>query len=275
MKLMAGLTAAALLALAATGAIAQDFPNRPVTWVVGFPPGGISDQGARMVAKTLSEKLGQTVIVENKPGAGGIVARRVCGRRQTRRLHDALRVERRDGGQRLAYKKLSYDPLKSFTLVHGFGSSPLVLVVPAEFALQDAEGTRRAREEESRQAHLRLGRQRHGVAPRLRTHVQAHRHHHDPHPLQGLDTGIDRSARRPHRSDVRLLDRGEAADRGRQAARAGADRRNAHGQPSRTCRPSSTSATRTCSSLPGQPSSARPACRSRSSTSSQPPSTPR
>ena len=130
MKLMAGLTAAALLALAATGAIAQDFPNRPVTWVVGFPPGGISDQGARMVAKTLTEKLGQTVIIENKPGAGGIVAAEyVAGARP-----DGYTMLYASNGVMAAnvslHKKLSYDPLKSFTLVHGFGSSPLVLVVP-------------------------------------------------------------------------------------------------------------------------------------------------
>src|SRR5689334_14635443 len=74
MRISAALAmAAALMGLAFGSAGAQDFPTRPITWVVGFPPGGISDQGARMVAKTLGEKIGQTVIVENKPGAGGIV----------------------------------------------------------------------------------------------------------------------------------------------------------------------------------------------------------
>jgi tripartite-type tricarboxylate transporter receptor subunit TctC len=122
--------AAALAALAFTGASAQDFPNRPVSWVVGFAPGGISDQGARMVAKTLSEKLGQTVIVENKPGAGGIVAAEyIAGAKP-----DGYTLLYASNGVMAAnvslYKKLSYDPLKSFTLIHGFGSSPLVLVVP-------------------------------------------------------------------------------------------------------------------------------------------------
>jgi tripartite-type tricarboxylate transporter receptor subunit TctC len=113
------------------GASAQDFPSRPISWVVGFPPGGISDQGARMVAKTLSEKLGQTVIVENKPGAGGIVgAEYVAGAKP-----DGYTVLYASNGVMAAnvslYKKLSYDPLKSFTLIHGFGSSALVMVVPA------------------------------------------------------------------------------------------------------------------------------------------------
>src|SRR5688572_10882609 len=122
--------AAALIGIAVPGAGAQDFPNRTVTWVVGFSPGGISDQGARMVAKTFGEKLGQTVIVENKPGAGGIVAAEyVAGSKP-----DGYALYYGANGVMATnvslYKKLSYDPLKSFTLIHGFGSSPLVLVVP-------------------------------------------------------------------------------------------------------------------------------------------------
>jgi tripartite-type tricarboxylate transporter receptor subunit TctC len=132
MKLTATLcAAAALLGLALADAGAQDFPNRPVSWVVGFSPGGISDQGARMVAKTLGEQLGQAVIVENKPGAGGIVAAEyVAGSKP-----DGYTLYYGANGAMAAnvtlHKKLSYDPLKSFTLVHGMGSSPLVLVVPA------------------------------------------------------------------------------------------------------------------------------------------------
>ena len=132
MKLTAKLGAAlAVLCVALTGANAQEFPTRPVTWVVGFSPGGISDQGARMVAKTLGEKLGQTVIVENKPGAGGIVAAEyVAGSKP-----DGYTLYYGANGVMAAnvslHKKLSYDPLKSFTLIHGMGSSPLVLVVPA------------------------------------------------------------------------------------------------------------------------------------------------
>ena len=131
MKLTARLAAAALLALAATGASAQDFPNRVVSWVVGFAPGGISDQGARRMAQTFGEKLGQTVIIENKPGAGGIVAAEyVAGSKA-----DGYTLYYGANGAMAAnvtlQKKLSYDPLKSFTLIHGFGTSPLVLVVPA------------------------------------------------------------------------------------------------------------------------------------------------
>ena len=68
--------AAAALAVAtfAAGAIAQSFPSRTVTLTVGFAPGGGTDTAARVVAHKLSENIGQSVVVENKTGAGGNIA---------------------------------------------------------------------------------------------------------------------------------------------------------------------------------------------------------
>ncbi|HET7364404.1 MAG TPA: tripartite tricarboxylate transporter substrate binding protein [Burkholderiales bacterium] len=66
--------AAAALAVVATAAAAQNFPAKPITTVVGFEPGGGTDTVARIVAKTLSEQLGQQVVVENRAGAGGNIA---------------------------------------------------------------------------------------------------------------------------------------------------------------------------------------------------------
>lgn len=110
---------------------AQDYPNRPITWVVGFPPGGISDLGTRFVAKVLGEKLGTQIIVDNKPGAGGLVA----GEFVARAKPDGYTVFYGSNGplgtHKFIYKKIPFDPLTSFTLIHGFGSSPLILVVPA------------------------------------------------------------------------------------------------------------------------------------------------
>ncbi|HYS57469.1 MAG TPA: tripartite tricarboxylate transporter substrate binding protein [Burkholderiales bacterium] len=69
-------TFAALVALAcAGGALAQGaFPSRPVTMVVGFAPGGGTDITARIIVKKLSENVGQSIVVENRPGAGGSIA---------------------------------------------------------------------------------------------------------------------------------------------------------------------------------------------------------
>jgi len=65
--------AAAVLPLLSRRAAAQAYPNRPIKWIVCFPPGGGNDVVARVIAPYLSEKLGQSVYVENKAGAGGNV----------------------------------------------------------------------------------------------------------------------------------------------------------------------------------------------------------
>src|SRR5215213_6332694 len=61
------------LLLAASGVIAQGFPDKPVRLIVPFPPGGSNDVVARVVSALLGEKLGQSVIVENRGGAGGTI----------------------------------------------------------------------------------------------------------------------------------------------------------------------------------------------------------
>ena len=59
------------LACGGAAASAQDYPNRPIHLLLGLPPGGAADVTARLLAHGLEEKLGQTVVVENKPGSGG------------------------------------------------------------------------------------------------------------------------------------------------------------------------------------------------------------
>src|SRR5262249_38717604 len=66
-------TATALLCCAATPSLAQSWPQKTVRFIVPFPPGGGTDVVARMVAKNLQDKLGQTVIVENRGGANGAI----------------------------------------------------------------------------------------------------------------------------------------------------------------------------------------------------------
>lgn len=124
----------AALALASfslcSAALAQGFPSRTLTMVVPFPPGGITDQIARVVAQKMQDSLGRTVVVENRPGAGGQIAA------------SAVRQADADGhtlfigatemfaiNQNL-YRKFSYDPLKDFEGVAPLVSSPLILVVP-------------------------------------------------------------------------------------------------------------------------------------------------
>src|SRR5688572_17983058 len=65
---------AAALAVAATASLAQDFPQKPIRFVVGFTPGGPSDILARALGQKLGERWSQPVVIENRPGAGGNVA---------------------------------------------------------------------------------------------------------------------------------------------------------------------------------------------------------
>lgn len=132
MKLTMAALAAIGTILCSTGVHAQDYPNRPITWVVPFTPGGVTDTGARTVAKVLSEKLGQPVVVENKPGAGGIVgAEYVVNSKK-----DGYTFLYASNGSVVTYpflfKKMSYNPQKDLIPVHGMANSPMLVMVRAD-----------------------------------------------------------------------------------------------------------------------------------------------
>jgi tripartite-type tricarboxylate transporter receptor subunit TctC len=55
-------------------ATAQTYPTRPIRWIVGFPPGGAADMVVRLIGESLSERLGQQIVIDNRPGAGTNIA---------------------------------------------------------------------------------------------------------------------------------------------------------------------------------------------------------
>ena len=69
-----------LLGLVSGLAWAQDYPSKPIRIVVPYPPGGVTDVAARLVAPKMSETLGQPIIIENQPAAGGVVATNALAR---------------------------------------------------------------------------------------------------------------------------------------------------------------------------------------------------
>jgi tripartite-type tricarboxylate transporter receptor subunit TctC len=118
--------AVVILVAVSTAVLAADYPTRPVRLVVGFPPGGAADILGRVAAHQLTERLGQQVVVDNRGGAGGLVATEITARASA------------DGYTLLftsiphvinphLYKKVQYDAIKDFNPVVQFVSVPLMM----------------------------------------------------------------------------------------------------------------------------------------------------
>ena len=123
-----------LLALAAsTGpTAAQDYPARPVKWVVPYPPAGTTDVLARIVAQWLTEKLGQTVLVENRAGAGNNIGTESVVKAPPDG-YTMLLVNPANGINATLYKDLNYNFMRDIAPVAGLVRTPNVMVVTANF----------------------------------------------------------------------------------------------------------------------------------------------
>jgi len=117
----------------------QGYPTRPIRWVVGFPPGGSADIVARIIAPWLSERLGQQVVVENKPGAGtNLAAQAVINAPPDG--HTLLFVTPVNAINATLYNGLAFNFIRDIAPVAGLVSVPFVLVVnPAVPAKNVAE----------------------------------------------------------------------------------------------------------------------------------------
>ncbi|HEY0293834.1 MAG TPA: tripartite tricarboxylate transporter substrate binding protein [Bordetella sp.] len=118
-----------LLALALALPLHAAEPEGPIRLVVGFPPGGGADYVARQVARYLTQELSQSVIVENKPGANGIIAATEVAHAAPDGHTLLLGVTATQSINPNLYSKLPYDPIRDFTPISEVGSTPLVLVV--------------------------------------------------------------------------------------------------------------------------------------------------
>ncbi len=128
-KLISTLAVCTAAILPISGAHAADYPERPLTWIVPFAAGGPTDAMARHIANKVAGELGQSIIIENAPGAGGTIGTIKASR------------EKPDGYSFLVghigymaaapslYSSLSYNPAEDFEAVFRFPDTPLVLLV--------------------------------------------------------------------------------------------------------------------------------------------------
>ncbi|WP_038213142.1 Bug family tripartite tricarboxylate transporter substrate binding protein [Xenophilus azovorans] len=131
-RLRTAMAAAVLALVSLTAAHADSYPSRPIKLVVPYAVGGSTDQTGRLLAKSLSERLGQPIVVENRAGAGGAVG------------NDFVAKAPADGYTLLfsaagpltvtphIYAKLPYDPIASFEPITLIATQPLLLVVKPE-----------------------------------------------------------------------------------------------------------------------------------------------
>ena len=127
-RLIAAAIAAAVVAVAGAAA-AQPYPSRPIRLIVTFPPGGSTDILARAMGQKFTEMWGQQVVIENRPGAGGIIGTEL-GARAPRDGYTLLM----GSGAPLTiipslYEKLPYDPLKDFAPITVVATVPNVLAL--------------------------------------------------------------------------------------------------------------------------------------------------
>ena len=116
---------------------AISYPTKPIRLVVPFPAGGATDIFARTLSQKLAEKLGSTVVVENKPGAGGTLGSDLVAKSPADGYTLFMGSSASLAVNSLLYSKLPYDPNTDFAGITMLAASPLVMVVPASLPVNN------------------------------------------------------------------------------------------------------------------------------------------
>ena len=131
-RLIGALGAGTLAVAVPRAALAQAWPSRPITMIIGFPPGGGLDNLGRLLAERMARDLGQNIVVDNKPGAGGTIASGALLRAGA----DGHAILLGNVGQfsiaQHLMKTPPVDPVRQFAPVGQIGNAPLALFVPAD-----------------------------------------------------------------------------------------------------------------------------------------------
>lgn len=131
-KAISAILAAATGMVAAAGPAWSAYPERPIRLIVSFPPGGSSDAIARIVQPFVEKKLGQTVIVENRPGAGGMIAIEYV----VKAAPDGYTIGLGGAGAlgtNIGLQTMPYDPKKDVVGITGLASSPFILAASNKY----------------------------------------------------------------------------------------------------------------------------------------------
>lgn len=124
------LSVAALLGFMSVAQAQTAYPARPIRFIVPFTPGGSGDIFARPVAQKMSESMGQQVVVENRPGSGGVIGTEAAAKAAPDGYTMMMGLTANVAVNPALYPKLPYDPLRDFAPVTLIASAPYVLVVP-------------------------------------------------------------------------------------------------------------------------------------------------
>jgi tripartite-type tricarboxylate transporter receptor subunit TctC len=127
-----------MLAFAAAGAFAADFPDHPIKLVIPYAPGGPTDVLGRVVAESMGRVLKQTVVVDNRAGAGGLVAMKLVAKSKA----DGYTLLLGDMNLAVApamHKNLGFDPVNDFTPIGMIATAPMLMLVPASSPVHSAQ----------------------------------------------------------------------------------------------------------------------------------------
>ena len=196
------------------------------TIIVPFSPGGAVDGPTRIVAQKLGERLGQQVVVENKPGAGATLGAGEVAKAAPDG-YTLLLASQTNAISASLYRKLPFDPIEDFAPVMLIGEEPGVLVVHPSFPAKTLDEFIAYVRDESRQGRLRVVGQRQRPAPVRRDARLDGRPADEPHPVQGERAGDRRPARRAGAGLDPGHRRHDGTHQGRQAPSARDDGREA------------------------------------------------
>jgi tripartite-type tricarboxylate transporter receptor subunit TctC len=122
--------AAALCLAASSASLAQGYPTKPIRLIVPFPAGGATDLFARTLSQKMGEKLGTTLVIDNKPGAGGAIGSDMAAKAPPDGYTLLLATTSTHSIGPAITPKLPYDPVRDFTPIGHVGDAPSIMLVP-------------------------------------------------------------------------------------------------------------------------------------------------